>query len=113
MGMLQAAALPPTAGPIARIDFDLAKVTPSEPDPWACEDADGEEIVVCGIQRRAPVDRFTAEEMEALARRYAEAPPRAAMDLGGGAAGSFDFAPTPVPGGLISNRMMVTVKMPF
>lgn len=102
----------PAPAPIARIDFDLARVQPAEADPFACDEGGGDEIIVCGRVRR-PVDRFTSEEMEELARRYAEGPPRAAMDLGDRMAGSLDFSPTVLPGNVVSNRMMVTVKLPF
>ncbi len=106
------AAASPAALPMLSIDFDLAAVKPAaEAPPLLCDPVEGEDIVVCGrILQARP---FTPEEMDRLARLYAEKPVRAAIDLGGGAKGAFTFAPTQLPGGVVSNRVMVGIKLPF
>lgn len=101
-----------TPPPMARIDFDLAKIA-SPAEARACETGGGADAIVVCARIRRPVNRFSPEEMEELARLYAERPIRAGVDLGGGAGAGLDFSPTVLPGSVVSNRTMVTLKLPF
>lgn len=108
--LMQAASGPaPSSPPIPPIDFDLAKVKPAEepaPPSVLCDRGDGEEILVCG-RKQGPVG-FSAEEMEKLAKRYAEKPVQAIIDLGGGAGAGIWVDPGPY-----GPRIMFGIKIPF
>jgi hypothetical protein len=104
---LQAAA--PTAPPApAPIDFDLATYRPSEPDPGRCASDEGEEIVVCG--RRQLRNEYPLEEMERL---FGTKPLIAETSIGGGATARAFVDSVEMPGGQISKRAMVGIKMRF
>lgn len=93
--LLQAIDLPPIA-------FDLARLKPRTDD---CAAGTGTDIVVCA-RRRAPSDRIAGG---------ADAPDgmkRAEFGLFGQARGSLHGERADV-GGFPSNRMMVTIKIPF
>ena len=79
--------------------------------PVSCagKPAAGDEIVVCARPRSA--DRYRYRPVEG---DYAEGLPRAETSLFGGAAkGSIDLTSVKRPDGTISNRAMVTLKVPF
>lgn len=107
---LQAAANAANAPAMPVIDFDLAKARPAEAEAGSCGAGSGTEIVVCG--RRGPSDRFTPEQMEELARRYAEKPVRAQVGLGDGASAGVEASHGNV-GSFPTNRIMVGVKIKF
>lgn len=107
---LQTAAAPPP--PMARVDFDLAKLEPSEADPLFCGQGKGDEIVVCGRVRR-PEQRFWPDELPEWPDDDSYKLGRAAVHLGDGADAGLMFSPVEFPGGGMSNRMMVTFHFKF
>ncbi len=106
---LQAAA-PPAPAPVLA-DFDLARVKPPTETGRItdCRPADPSEIVVCG--RRG--DEAAAYPMEEMERRYREKPLTAEVGIGGGATARAYVEQVELPGGNISRRVMVGVKLPF
>ncbi|TFI58381.1 hypothetical protein E2493_10380 [Sphingomonas parva] len=103
--MLQASATPPLPS-----DFDLARLPEPRPDLSAalrCPPDRGDEIVVCGRRPKGedyPIDRKAD---------YAAKPIRAEKDLGGGATGGIYVDSVAMPGGQISKRITVGVKVAF
>lgn len=98
--LAQAAGTPPPAAPaseaLAPIDFDLRTVKPAT-----------DEIVVTARrqddQRMPPLTAYVAEE----------ALPRAETGLFGNVRGAITAEQHALPGGVISNRAMVKLKVPF
>lgn len=104
---LQAAAAA-SPGP-ASIDFDLARYRSSEAGPGRCErGADPDAILVCGIRRRD--GDYPLDEM---ARLFAPRPILAETGLGGRATGRLFLDSATLPNGMVSNRVMVGIRVPF
>ena len=101
---LQAAA-PAPAEPIRAIDFDLAKVKPA--DLCRTGGGPGSEIVVCG---RRPPGIFDFEKWERLFRT---GPLLAETAIGPGAVARAYVESVEMPGGQVSKRAMVGVKVGF
>lgn len=101
---LQAAPELPAGPP--RIDFDLAKVKPADP----CETGNGgggSDIVVCG---RRPQGTYDMEKWE---RVFRTKPLVAETSIGRGASVRVYGESAGMPGGQISKRAMVGIKIPF
>jgi hypothetical protein len=99
---LQASPQAPVGLP--NIDFDLAKAKPSDP----CETGGrGSDIVVCGRRPRGDYD------MEKWARIFATEPLVAETPIGRGAVARAYVESVPMPGGQVSKRAMVGIKLPF
>jgi hypothetical protein len=96
--LMQATLAPPD------IDFDLRDI----PAPAACTPGPGDEIVVCG--RINPGQHRLPPLPDAT---YVEAPPRAEMKLFGDVVGSAVMEAEQFPGGVVSNRIMLKMKVPF
>nr|WP_295372768.1 hypothetical protein [uncultured Sphingosinicella sp.] len=99
---------PPATVPV---DFDLAKVRPADDDAErarACARDDSSEIVVCGRRRRG--NDYPTEEME---RRYREKPLVAEVGIAPNASVRAYGESVEMPGGQISKRAMVGVKLRF
>jgi|SRR5215217_4744827 len=107
-----AAPLPSVASPIeiAPIDFDISSLEGGSGIYLGerCAAQDGPVIVVCG--RRTPGAGYDFAEM---ARRYAERPLLAEMDLGGGVTGRAYLEQVTLARGEVSNRVMVGIRLPF
>jgi hypothetical protein len=98
---LQAAPQAPEGLPA--IDFDLATAKPSDP----CRSgAAGSDIVVCG-RRRSDYD------MEKWARIFRTEPLVAETAIGRGAVARAYSESVAMPGGQVSKRAMVGIKLPF
>jgi hypothetical protein len=99
---LQAAA-PAPAEPLA-IDFDLAKLKPADP----CRTGGGgSDIVVCGRRTRGDYD------IEKWERVFRTGPLVAEKGIGPGAVVRAYVESVPMPGGQVSKRAMVGVKIKF
>ncbi|HEX8124522.1 MAG TPA: hypothetical protein VF548_02970 [Allosphingosinicella sp.] len=99
---LQTAPPPPALPPA--LEFDLAKVKPSDP----CESGGrGSDIVVCGRRPRADYD------LEKWARIFATEPLLAEKGIGPGAVARAYGESVGMPGGQVSTRAMVGVKIKF
>lgn len=99
---LQAAPQPPAA-PLA-IDFDLAQVKPADP----CRTGGGgSDIVVCGRRPRSDFD------MEKWERVFRTEPLLAETSIGPGAVARAYVESVAMPGGQVSKRVMVGVKIGF
>lgn len=108
---LQATAEPPVPPLAVPRDFDLAKLREEEEAPRlqrACRGEDPDEIVVCG--KRPGGGDYPYEEK---ARLYATKPVVAEMDIGDGAKANAHVESVAMPGGAISKRIMIGVKLPF
>ena len=109
---LQAAAPAPAAAPpIAPIHFDLASLRAGQADPLGrarCSGGESAEILVCG--RRGGANAYPLAEMTRLfARQRIVAETGLIGNLNGRA-----YVESAVIGpGLISNRMMVGIRLPF
>ncbi len=86
----------------APIAFDLAKYRPSE---RRCGEGEGSDIVVCGRRRVEPNLKMHP--------RWAEKPVRAEVGLGGGATLRAYGESVEMPGGNVSKRGMVGIRLPF
>ena len=94
-----------SAGPLPAIDFDLAKVKPADP----CRTGGGgSEIVVCG--RRPSGGDYDLEKWERLFRT---APLVAEKGIGPGAVAGLWVDSVAMPGGQVSKRALVGVKIKF
>ena len=93
-----------TAMPPPDIDFDLRDV----PAMRSCHEARGDEIVVCG---RLDPDEHRVPPLPDAA--YAEAPPKAETKLFGDVVGSAVMEAEEVANGVVSNRVMLRMKVPF
>ena len=110
MLVLQAAAAPP-APLVAPIDFDLARYQADGPSLARLRDCAAgapAAIVVCG--RRRSGGAYPMEEMERL---YARGPLVAETGLIGNARARAYVESVAFPGGQISNRVMIGIKLPF
>lgn len=98
--LMQAAALPAPA-----IDFDLRKLGPQE----SCAPARGDEIVVC-----AAPDLTAQHRLAPLPERARETLlPKARFGIVGDVKGAVETEAEEVAAGVVSNRIMVRVKIPF
>jgi hypothetical protein len=96
------AAPPESAAPLP-IDFDLAKVKPGDP----CRTGGGgSEIVVCGR-------RSGSYDYEKWERMFKTDPLVAEIGIGPGAVARAWVESVPMPGGQISKRAMVGVRLKF
>ena len=107
--MLQASA---SASSPVPSDFDLAALPEERPDLSAAlrcgpERGEEEEIVVCG--RRPKGEDYPIDSKADYARK----PLRAEKDLGGGATGGIYVDSVAMPGGQVSKRITVGVKLSF
>ena len=105
---LQAAAQSPVP-----VDFDLSNIRQLDVDlrsvpDRGCEPAEDGAIVVCG--RRQPSEGYPRERM---AREFAVRPPRAEIGLGGNARGRVYLEQVEMPGGEVSQRIMIGVRTSF
>jgi hypothetical protein len=91
------------AGPLA-IDFDLAKAKPSDPCRTG---AQGSDVVVCGRRPRGDYD------IEKWARIFATEPLLAEKGIGPGAVVRAYGESVGMPGGQVSKRAMVGVRVKF
>ena len=99
---LQTAPQPPALPPA--LEFDLAKVKPSDP----CESGGrGSEIVVCGRRPRGDYD------MEKWARIFRTDPLVAEKGIGPGSTIGAYVDSVPMPGGQVSKRALVGIKVKF
>ena len=98
------AAPPAPDGPLLPTDFDLAAVKPAD----RCgTGGGGADIVVCG---RRPPGAYDFEKWE---RVFRTGPLRAETAIGGGAVASAYVESVAMPGGQVSKRAMVGVKLGF
>lgn len=89
---------------VPEIDFNLGELAPAK----ACTPGQGDEIVVCG---RPETLRHRVEPLpDAL---HVEPPIRAETRLFGDVVGSAVVESTEVAPGIVSDRIMVTIKIPF
>jgi hypothetical protein len=102
--MLVQAAVPgqPSAPSEAAPDWQM-RITPER----SCASADREEIVVCG---RRNDDRY---RLRPLPRGFEVAPLRAETQLIDGVTGGMHLESSQLPNGMISKRIMVSVKTRF
>lgn len=102
-----AMAQPPLVAPIA---FDLARLQQAGGSPAGrrCRSDDPVPIVVCA-RRPADGDYPMAE----WARVFAPRPLRAELDMGGGATLGFHTQAAEIAPGMVSNRVMFGLRMPF
>ena len=97
--------------PTVPSDFDLARLPSQEMSlsgRRSCTRGAGEEIVVCG-RRESGGDYPLAEE----ARRFATPPLRAEASIGGGASARVYTESVGIGPGVVSNRVMFGVRLPF
>lgn len=89
----------------APVDFDLRKLAPKD----ACAPAAGDEIVVCGSR-----DQTALHRLEPLPERPAELLlPKAVFGIVGDIRGAVETDAEELPGGTVSNRIMLRMKVPF
>ena len=107
MPLLLLLVLQAAAPALPAIDFDLARLR--APDARPSQDAgDGAQVVVIG--RRPPPNAYRLPD---LTGRWQERPVRAETSLGGGAVARAYVESVEFPGGQISQRVMVGIRMPF
>ena len=94
-----------TAGPLPEIDFDLARVKPA--DPCRTGGGGGTDIVVCG---RRPAGDFDFDKWE---RVFRTKPLTAETPIGPGAVAGIWVESVEMPGGQVSKRLLVGVKVKF
>jgi len=102
---LQAAAPPPVD--IRKMDFDLSLYRPRPTS--GCEPEAGG-ILVCG---RRPVADLSPEEMARLAKLYEQGPIDAETGLVGKVRGRVYTEEVAMPGGQVSKRAMIGIRLPF
>jgi hypothetical protein len=110
VGATPAAPVPPPSDgpPIAAVDFDLARYRP--PEGAGCLGGGGEAgVLVCGRRGRGDYPMDYWDRIFGPERRI-----RAELGLGGGATGNVhveqhEFSDR----GLVANRVMVGIKLPF
>lgn len=89
----------------APVDFDLRRL----PRPDGCTPGNGAEIVVCATPDATPRHRLPP-----LAPRPAEPLlPRAEFGIVGDIRGAVENESVELPGGVVSNRLMLRMKVPF
>ena len=89
----------------APVDFDLRRLPPRE----GCARATGDEIVVCASPDDSPRHRLpplAVREQEPLL-------PRAEFGIVGEIRGAVENEAVELPGGVVSNRIMLRMKVPF
>lgn len=96
---------PPASAAPLPIDFDLARVKPA--DPCETGGAAGSDIVVCGRRPRADFD------FEKWEREFRTSPLLAEKAIGPGAVARAYVESVAMPGGQVSKRAMVGVKIGF
>lgn len=102
--LLALQAAPPGAADPLAIDFDLASVKPADP----CETGGGgSDIVVCG---RRPRGDFDLDKWE---RAFRTKPLVAEKGIGRGAAARIYLDSAAMPGGQVSKRALVGIKIGF
>jgi hypothetical protein len=94
-----------SAAPPLPIDFDLARVKPA--DPCATGGAGGSDIVVCGRRPRGDYD------FEKWERVFRTGPLLAEKGVGPGAVARAYVESVAMPGGQVSKRAMVGIKLSF
>lgn len=94
-----------TAEPVPEIDFDLARVKAA--DPCRTGSGGGSDIVVCG---RRPGGDFDYEKWE---RVFRTKPLTAETSIGPGAVAGIWVESVEMPGGQVSKRVLVGVKVKF
>jgi hypothetical protein len=109
MALLLLLALQAAAPALTAVDFDLARLRAPDarPSQGAGED-EGAQVVVIG--RRPPPNAYRLPE---LAGPWAERPVRAEISLGGGAVARAYVESVEFPGGQVSQRVMVGIRLPF
>jgi hypothetical protein len=85
--------------------FDLRNVKPSQ-EEGRCTSRDPNEIVVCG-------SRGDSYRYRALPEGPEPQLPRAEIRLPGGASAKAHLDSATMPGGMVSKRVMITIKKPF
>lgn len=109
MLVLQAAAPPPLS--LAPIDFNLAHYRPADAGFAAparpCDRGDGAAIVVCG---RRSAGTYPLDEMAAI---FAPRPIRADIGLAGALRGRAFVEGVEIAPGVVSNRVMLGIRLPF
>ncbi len=110
--VLQAAAPPPPPSlALAPIDFDLAYYRPADAGFAAtarpCDRGDGAAIVVCG---RRGAGAYPLAEMAAI---FAPRPIRADIGLAGALRGRAFVEGVEIAPGVVSNRVMLGIRLPF
>ena len=109
MMLVQAAAPAPLA--LAAVDFDLARYQPADAERWAlgpaCDRADPSAIVVCGRRGRGT---YPLEEMAELYE-----PHRILAETGiiGNLRGGVRVEAVELQPGVVSNRLLVGIRIPF
>jgi len=89
----------------APVDFDLRRL----PRPEGCAPGAGEEIVVC-----ASPDQTVRHRLPPLASRPVEPLlPTAEFGIVGDIKGAVENEAVELPGGVVSNRIMLRMKLPF
>jgi hypothetical protein len=96
------AAAPPAK--LIPVDFDLKEWRPSE----SCGAGSSDEIIVCG--QRPDADRY---RVGPVSSRFDTEPLVAEMGIGGGATARAYAESVEFPGGFVSKRIMVGIKLPF
>lgn len=109
MLVLQAAVPPPPAPLVAPIDFDLARYRPGDfgTANRACRSGDPAAIVVCG--RRSP-GTYPLDEMAAI---FEPRPLVAETGLTGNLRARAFVDAVELAPGMVSNRLMVGIRLPF
>lgn len=112
---LQAAAAPAgvepadwAPGPVAALDFDLARYRPAGPAERGCRADDPAPIMVCA---RRPSGG--AYPMAQWARIFEVRPLRAETSLGGGAILGIHSQAAEIAPGMVSNRVMIGLRTAF
>jgi hypothetical protein len=107
---LQAAAPPPPPPLVAPIDFYLARYRPGDfgAPGRDCRSGDAAAIVVCG--RRSSTGTYPLDEMAAI---FESGPLIAETRLTGNLQGAAFVEAVELAPGLVSNRFMVGIRLPF
>jgi hypothetical protein len=97
-------------GGVLASDFDLAKARATNPWVRGCQRQNASEIVVCGRSRGGNGPSFA--ELEELERQFRDKPVRAEARIGKSTLRAYGDS-VQMPGGQISKRAMIGIKMPF
>jgi hypothetical protein len=107
---LQAAAATAPAPPprLLDLDFDLARYNPAEFDPdGGCNRSDPSAIIVCARRSGG------GYPLERMARIFEPRRLVAEIHLSGNLTGNVHLHSVPLAGGVVSNRVMVGLRLPF
>ncbi len=104
--LLALQAAPPASAEPLRIGFDLAQVKPADPCATG-GGGGGSDIVVCGRRPRADYD------LEKWERVFRTGPLLAEKAIGPGAVARAYVESVAMPGGQVSKRAMVGIKLAF